>query len=112
MEAVAVLRIEARQLSAIEIEDAFELPVLDQGDDDLRARRRVAGYVARKCVHIRDDDGLAALGGGAADTAAQGNSNTGNLALEGTEYEFVFPQEIESGPVHIRQCREQERGHI
>lgn len=112
VEALAVLRIEPRQLGAIEIEDAFELPMRNHGDDDLRARRRVAGYVARKCVYIRNDERLAALGGSATDTAAQGNPNTGDLALEGAEYELVSPQEIESGPVQIRQRREQERGHI
>jgi hypothetical protein len=50
---------------------------------------RVAGDVAREGVHVLDQHGLAARGGGAAHTLADGDAHAGGLALERPQHQFA-----------------------
>jgi hypothetical protein len=82
-QADAISLIKPSRSRTIEIEDAQKLPILDQRNDDLGTRCGIARDMPGKCADIRNDDGLPALGGCAADTLTQRNPYTGDLALEG-----------------------------
>jgi hypothetical protein len=52
--AAAIYFVETRGQRAVEVEDAEDAAFLDERHDELGARTRVAGDVARKIVHIGD----------------------------------------------------------
>src|SRR5688572_29724180 len=52
LEAVAVVVAEVAGARAVEVEHAEQLAAVQQRHDDLRARRAVAGDVARECVDV------------------------------------------------------------
>src|SRR5687768_11762165 len=80
--------------------------------DDLRARGRIAGYVAGECLDVGNDLRTARRRGGAADALAERDAHAGGLALEGTYDELATAVEIEARPVEAGQGVEHEGREI
>ncbi len=92
LEAATVVLVEGRRLARVEIEDRHQLAAgAEDRHDDLRARERVAGEVAREGVNVGDDLGRPGPGGGAADAAGERDLDAGDGSLERTH-----PQELRS----------------
>jgi hypothetical protein len=112
LETGAILVIEPGQMRAIDIENAQELPVLNQRNHDFRTRRGIAGDVSRKGVDIGNDESLPPLGRRAANAAPQRNPDAGDLALKRPENQLAPPQKIEPHPIQFGQGLKEQRGHI
>ena len=63
-------------------------------------------------MHVRDDDGLPALGCGPADAPPKGYPDACDLPLERAQDELASLQEIEAGPVQARQGLKEQGGHV
>ena len=104
LQAAAVVLGKALRHGAVDVQHAAECAADGQGDDDLGARRRVAGDVARKAVDVRDEQGLPPLRRRAAHAAAELDAHAGGPPHERAEHERAAAQEIEARPVDVFQC--------
>src|SRR5262249_46250875 len=94
---------------AVNIEHAQQALVLDQGNNNLRLRRRITRNVSGKLVYIPNHERLASCGCRAAYAFAEWDSYAGGFPLERTHYKLaLLAQEIESYPVDVRQGIEQQ----
>ena len=109
---LAIGVVEAAGMRAVHVEHADQSPVLEHRQHHLRLRRLVADDVAGECVHVRHQHRGALQGRRAAHAIADGNAGAGGLALEGPEHQVRAAQQVEAGPVQIRQAVEQQRGEI
>jgi len=98
-----ILIVEPADSRTIEIEYAEQPFTVEQWHYDLRIRRYVARDVTRKLMHVRHDDRLAPLGCNAAHTLTKRDAHTRGISLKRTKHKFVVLQEIEPGPVYVRQ---------
>src|SRR6185503_17136427 len=98
-----ILIVEPAVSRTIEIEYAEQPFTVEQWHYDLRIRRYVARDVTRKLMHVRHDDRLAPLGCNAAHTLTKRDAHTRGISLKRTKHTFVVLQEIEPGPVYVRQ---------
>src|SRR5215213_2148661 len=98
-----ILIVEATNSGTIEIEDAEKSFTVEDRDHDLRVRRDVARDVSGKLVYVWNDDRLTLFGRHSTDALAHRNTNTRRIALKWSKHQFLTLQEIESGPIHIRQ---------
>src|SRR3954447_14435700 len=81
----AVIFVEAGGEGTVEIEDAGDLASLNERHHKLGARRRIAGDMAGKFVHVRHDYRGTCCRRRAADAPAPGNAHAGRPALKGSE---------------------------
>src|SRR5215469_6800218 len=108
-----VVRVEARHEGAIQIENAENLAVSDQRDNQFGPGRRVAGDMTRKRMDVLDQDRVSALNSGAANAATDSNAEARRLALERAQDELVaVAQEIKAGPIDVRKQLEQQSGGV
>ena len=111
-EAGGVIGVEAGEVGAVEVEHTEHTGVADERENDFGLRGGVAGDVAGELVNVGDDDGLAALGGGAADATPESDADAGDFALKGAENEFAAAQEIKAGPVQTGKRLEKQSGKV
>src|SRR6185312_971078 len=90
------------------------LVAVAQREHELGARGGVAGDVAGKDVDVENHDGTAFCDGGTADPLADGDAHTGGAALERTDHQAagLGIEEVDAGPVEVRQAVEDERRHV
>ena len=67
-------------------------------DDDLALRGAAAGDVSGELLHVRDDDGLVPLPGGAADAFPVRDVHASDGPLERAEEELLPRHAVEAGP--------------
>ena len=97
-------------MRAVEVDDAENAAVPDQRHHQFRARGRIARDVIGEGMHVFDQHGPALLDRRAAHAAADRDAHTGRIALKRTQHQLVRrSQEVEAGPVQVRQRREQQR---
>jgi hypothetical protein len=98
-----IVFVKARQLGAVEIENANDEVAAKQRDDQFRTRRSVAGNVTREGGYIGHKDRPALGRCCPTDPPPKRNSHAGRTALERTHDQFCATQKIEAGPVQPRQ---------
>src|SRR6185437_11111757 len=98
-----VLIVEPADSRTIEIKHAEQSLTIEQRHHDLRIRSHITGDVTRKLVYVRHDDRLAPLGCHAAHALAHRDAHTRGISLKWSKHELFTLQEIEPGPVHVRQ---------
>src|SRR5437588_11961519 len=89
LERVRIGLVEARELRAVEVEDADDAICVDDRNDDLAPRRRIAGDVAGELVDVGNDDRAAIARRGPAHARADADGHASRLAVEGSRPELA-----------------------
>src|SRR6188472_234486 len=103
LEAFGVVLLEAPNGPTVEIEHAEQPIAVQQGHDDFRARAGVASDVTGKSMYVGDDDGAALTRCTAAHAAAERDADASYAALKRSKHQLVAAQEVEAGPIQVRQ---------
>ena len=96
-------RAEAVEPRAVDVQHPGDPPVRVDGHHDFRIGGAVAGDVAGKGVHVRDELRRVLRPRGAADAAAARDLDAGGLALERPENELFVLDQIEPRPIQDRE---------
>src|SRR5690606_27568890 len=102
LEPFPVRLVEHARPVAIDVENGDERAAeVEYGNHDLRARTRIAGDMAGKLVHVRHGHGLALRSGRPAHALAEGNAQTAQRSLIGTDdklVRFLRIDHVKAGP--------------
>src|SRR5687768_8841091 len=107
-----ILRVEARELRAVEIQYAEQLVPAHHWHYDFRVGRAVAGDVAVELVYVLHDHACAACSRRAAHSLAERDPHARWLALERADHQLAALEQIEAHPVQVWQRVIDERGDI
>ena len=107
-----ILEREAGGNRTVQIQHAEHLPILHQGNHQLRRGGAVTGDMAGKGMHIRYQLCLPGGRGCAANPFSKGDGHAGGFALEGPQQQRLPLAQIEACPVQLRQALIQERSHV
>ena len=110
LEAGEILSVESTDLRGVHVEHPAQDVGLEDRNDDLGARRRVARDVSGEAVDVRHDDCRPVARGRAANALADRNANAGGFALERTQNEVLAAQQVEAAPVdRLERVKEKSR---
>ena len=108
---VAVGVVEGGEAFAVDVEDGDNLPLMEEGDDNLAPRFGTAGDMAGELLHVGHDEGAFLRPGCPAHSATAGDMYAGQRPLKGTEQQLALHYTVEPCPPEVEGVVEQ-GGHI
>src|SRR5262249_27454704 len=112
LKSLSIIRVKPCEHRTIEVQNPNKARIFPERHHDFRVGSAVTSDVAGKFVHIRNNHRFALRGSRATHALAQLDAHTGRLTLKRTQHQLTVFQEVEPGPVQIRQRLKDQRREI